>query len=142
MDCTNCGEELSEERAVAGYSYCTRPECAEACFEPVDVVALAVNKAADQYLLRRHLDIPEHPPRPTTRDENDSLGSLGLAARQPPERARAKGTSSRIARLEAELDAALADESDPARRRKLVDDHNAKLRNLNIRYRRSAQRRA
>ena len=34
----------------------------------------------------------------------------------------------------------LAVESDPARRRKLVDDHNAKIRRLNIRYRRSAQR--
>jgi hypothetical protein len=101
-----------------------------------------VNKAADQYLLRRHLDLPEHPERTAGADDGDSLGSLGLAGRQRPERARARGPSSRIARLEAELDAALAAESDPARRRKLVDDHNAKLRRLNIRYRRSAQRRA
>ena len=47
----------------------------------------AVNKAADQYLLRRHLDLPEHPPRPSTPDETDSLGALGLAGRQAPERA-------------------------------------------------------
>jgi hypothetical protein len=140
LHCTNCGDELTEERATLGYSYCTLPECVEACFEPADVVALAVNKAADQYLLRRHLDLPEHPARSSS-DDSDSLGALGLAGRPAPERARAKSASARIARLEAELDAALTDESDPARRRKLVNDHNAKLRRLNIRYRRSAQRR-
>ncbi len=141
MDCTNCGNELTTVRAASGYSYCTRRECVEACFEPVEVVALGVNKAADQYLLRRHLDLPAHPARPSTRDETDSLGALGLAGRPAPERP-AHRASSRIARLEAELDAALADESDPDRRRKLVDDHNAQLRRLNIRYRRSAQRRS
>jgi hypothetical protein len=141
LDCTNCGNELSPERAASGYSYCTRLECVEACFEPVEVVALGVNKAADQYLLRRHLDLPAHPARPSTLDDTDSLGALGLAGRQAPERARAHRASRRIARLEAELDAALAGESDPVRRRKLVDDHNAHLRRLNIRYRRSAQRR-
>jgi hypothetical protein len=140
LNCTNCGDQLTPERAELGYSYCTRPECVEACFEPVDVVALAVNKAADQYLLRRHLDLPEHPARSST-DDRDSLGALGLAGRQAPERARAKSVSTRIARLEAELDEALTAESDPVKRRKLVDDHNAKLRRLNIRYRRSAQRR-
>jgi hypothetical protein len=139
--CTNCGDELSSERSELGYTYCTRDECVAACFEPVDVVALAVNKAADQYLLRRHLDLPEHPPRPSTADD-DHLGALGLVARQPSERPRTRPTASRIARLERELDAALAAESDPERRRKLVNDHNAKLRRFNIRYRRSAQRRA
>jgi len=139
--CTNCGDELSSERTNLGYTYCTRDECVAACFEPVDVVALAVNKASDQYLLRRHLDLPEHPPRASVADD-DHLGALGLAGRPPSERPRARPTASRIARLEAELDAALAAESDPERRRKLVNDHNAKLRRFNIRYRRSAQRRA
>ena len=138
LHCTNCGDELSSERAELGYSYCTREECVAACFEPADVVALAVNKAADQYLLRRHLELPEHPPRPEV--DRDTLGALGLAGREAPEHPRARRTASRINRMEAELDAALAAESDPARRRKLVDDHNAKLRRLNIRYRRSAQR--
>jgi hypothetical protein len=141
LHCTNCGDELSSERSELGYSYCTRDECVAACFEPVAVVALAVNKASDQYLLRRHLDLPEHPARPSTSDD-DHLGALGLAGRQATERPRTRATASRIARLESELDAALAEESDPARRRKLVNDHNAKLRRLNIRYRRSAQRRA
>jgi hypothetical protein len=138
-NCTNCGDELSSERSELGYTYCTRDECVAVCFEPVDVVALAVNKASDQFLLRRHLDLPEHPARPAASDD-DHLGALGLAGRPPTERPRARATASRIARLESELDAALALESDPARRRKLVNDHNAKLRRLNIRYRRSAQR--
>ena len=78
LHCTNCGNELSSERSALGYSYCTREECVAACFEPVDVVALAVNKASDQYLLRRHLDLPEHPPRPEV--DRDTLGALGLSA--------------------------------------------------------------
>jgi hypothetical protein len=138
LHCTNCGNELTSERSALGYSYCTREECVAARFEPVDVVALAVNKASDQYLLRRHLDLPEHPPRPEV--DRDTLGALGLSGREKPERPRVRRTATRIARLEAELDAALAAEPDPARRRKLVDDHNAKIRRLNIRYRRSAQR--
>src|SRR6478752_5192338 len=91
LRCTNCGNELSSERTELGYSYCTREECVAACFEPVDVVALAVNKAADQYLLRRHLDLPEHPPRPEV--DRDTLGALGLAARAAPERPRARPTA-------------------------------------------------
>jgi hypothetical protein len=137
--CRNCGEELSRERVELGYDYCTRPECVEACFEPVDVVALGVNKAADQYLLRRHLDLPAAPARPPVRDD-DTLGALNPARPERTKRSRADTTAARIAALEAELDVALASEADPARRRKLVNDHNARLRRLNIRYRRSAQR--
>ena len=92
LHCTNCGDELSSERAELGYSYCTREECVAACFEPADVVALAVNKAADQYLLRRHLELPEHPPRPEI--DRDTLGALGLG------RTRGAGTSAGPARRE------------------------------------------
>jgi hypothetical protein len=138
--CRNCGEELSRERAALGYDYCTRPECVEACLEPVDVVALGVNKAADQYLLRRHLDLPAPRPRTPVAGDDDRLGALNPARPERARRSRAENTAARIAALEADLDAALATETDPARRRKLVNDHNAKLRRLNIRYRRSAQR--
>ena len=71
--------------------------------------------------------------RPATRTTHSDR-SVWREGNRPSARG-PKGTSSRIARLEAELDAALADEADPARRRKLVDDHNAKLRRLNIRFR-------
>jgi hypothetical protein len=40
------------------------------------------------------------------------------------------------------LEADLAREDDPARRAKLVNDFNARLRRLDIRYRRTAQRRS
>ena len=48
MSCRNCGGEFSAERAELGYDYCTKPECVEACLEPLNVVAVSVNKAADQ----------------------------------------------------------------------------------------------
>ncbi len=47
MKCRNCGGEFSAERAELGYDYCTSPACVEACLEPLNVVAVAVNKAAD-----------------------------------------------------------------------------------------------
>jgi hypothetical protein len=43
--------------------------------------------------------------------------------------------------LEAELDNALAQETDPEARNKLVNDFNARLRRFDIRYRRIRQRR-
>ena len=61
--CRNCDAELADERVALGYDYCTRDECVEACFEPLDVIAVAVNKASDQYVLKRDLgwsDPPEH----------------------------------------------------------------------------------
>src|SRR4051812_36752676 len=57
LHCKNCGARFSDERAELGYDYCSRAECVEACFEPLDVVAVAVNKASDQYVLRRDLDL-------------------------------------------------------------------------------------
>ena len=144
--CQHCGDELSRERAELGFTYCTRSECVDACLEPAEVVALGVNKAADQYLLRRHLDLPDPPVRtdaPDAPDPDDSLGGLNLGGRSPrPARSRRQRRSSaaRIAALEEQLEARLTEESDPDRRRKLVDDHNAAIRRLNIRYRQSSQR--
>jgi hypothetical protein len=137
LRCRNCGEEFSAERAELGYDYCTNRPCVEACLEPLDVVAVSVNKAADQYVLREHLHLPKH----VAESSIDGSGSLGLRFRKPPAHRRPPSTSDAIAQLESELDAKLAGEDDPARRRKLINDHNAKLRRLNIRYRRTAQRR-
>ena len=138
MRCRNCGGEFSAERAELGYDYCTSPACVEACLEPLNVVAVSVNKAADQYVLREHLRLPKHVAESSI---DAGSGSLGLRFRKPQTPRRPKGTSDAIAELEAELEAQLAVEDDPARRRKLTNDHNAKLRRLNIRYRRIAQRR-
>jgi hypothetical protein len=137
LKCRNCGGEFSAERANLGYDYCTSPPCVEACLAPLNVVAVSVNKAADQFVLRDHLHLPKH----VAESSIDAGGSLGLRVREPPTPRQPRSTSDAIGQLEAELDAKLAGEADPARRRKLLNDHNAKLRRLNIRYRRIAQRR-
>ena len=140
MQCKNCGGEVPAERAELGYDYCTEPNCVEACLEGLDLVAVHVNKASDQYVLRRQLDIPKDT---STR----SIDPVWAALQAPPVEhtartpKRPKSTQERIDELEAELDAALAAESDPRRRNKLVNDYNAKLRRFDIRYRRTRQRR-
>jgi hypothetical protein len=48
--CVTCGSELHPERAEK-YDYCTRPECREQSARPLTIAAVAVNKAADQYLV-------------------------------------------------------------------------------------------
>jgi hypothetical protein len=56
------------------------------------------------------------------------------------DRPQTKTTVQVIDELEAELDAALAVETDPRKRNKLINDYNAKLRHFDIRYRRTRQR--
>ena len=48
--CVTCGSELHPERAEK-YNYCTKRECREENARPVTLAAVAVNKAADQYLV-------------------------------------------------------------------------------------------
>jgi hypothetical protein len=140
LECTHCGAVIEPERVEAGYDYCTRDECVEACFEPLDVIAVAVNKASDQYVLKRDLDWSDPPARESVPDEGGWMS--GLSARRAPPISKSTSTAARIAALETQLDADLAQESDPVRRAKLVNDFNARLRRLNIRYHRTAQRRA
>jgi hypothetical protein len=46
--CVTCGDELHPERAEK-YDYCTKPDCQERNAKGLDIVAIGVNKAADQY---------------------------------------------------------------------------------------------
>lgn len=48
--CITCGRELHPDRAKK-YNYCMAPECQEKNLKDQTVVAIGVNKAADQYLL-------------------------------------------------------------------------------------------
>ena len=48
--CVTCGEELHPERAEK-YDYCTRPECQRRNARGLDVAAVGVNKAADQFVI-------------------------------------------------------------------------------------------
>ena len=48
--CVTCGSELHPERAEK-YDYCMAPDCQEKNLKGLTMVAIGVNKAADQYLL-------------------------------------------------------------------------------------------
>jgi hypothetical protein len=48
--CVTCGDELHPERAEK-YDYCTKSECRRRNARGLDVVAVGVNKAADQFIV-------------------------------------------------------------------------------------------
>jgi hypothetical protein len=48
--CVTCGDELHTERAER-YDYCTKPECRKQNARGLRVVAVGVNKAADQFVV-------------------------------------------------------------------------------------------
>jgi hypothetical protein len=49
-NCVTCGVELHPERAEK-YDYCTNPECLKSNSKGLPMVAVGVNKAADQYVV-------------------------------------------------------------------------------------------
>jgi len=49
-NCVTCGDELHPERAEK-YDHCTKPECVDRNNQGLPVVAIGVNKAADQYVV-------------------------------------------------------------------------------------------
>jgi hypothetical protein len=141
MKCRNCGESLSAERVELGYDYCTEQPCVDECLKGLDVVAVHVNKASDQYVLREQLDIPDQ--RATWSVDPGWAPLLAPPAKRAArghDRPQTKTTVQVIDELEAALDAALAVETDPRKRNKLINDYNAKLRHFDIRYRRTRQR--
>jgi hypothetical protein len=48
--CITCGSELHPDRAQK-YNYCMKPECQEKNLKGLTMVAVGVNKSAEQYLL-------------------------------------------------------------------------------------------
>jgi hypothetical protein len=48
--CVTCGKELHPERAKK-YSYCMSRDCQEKNAKPLTMVAIGVNKAAEQYMI-------------------------------------------------------------------------------------------
>jgi DNA-binding NarL/FixJ family response regulator len=78
--CVTCGKELHPERAKK-YDYCMSRECQEKNAKPLTMVAIGVNKAAEQYML-----LDEH-----TKDElasgkyhDQRRGSFGTSLPSPP----------------------------------------------------------
>jgi hypothetical protein len=132
LKCRNCGDVVSEERADAGYDYCVKPACVEACIRPLNVVAVGVNKSNDQLALREQLDIP----RIAARTRTDG-GQYGIAHRPERRQPEVLTDGQLITRMRLDLEALLADCRDPAERANLIDAHNARVRRMNIRYRRT-----
>jgi hypothetical protein len=132
LKCRRCGDPVSEERTDAGYDYCMKPACVEACIRPLNVVAIAVNKSNDQLALREQLDIP----RIGGRSRVDG-GQYGVAYRPAQREPEVLTDGQRIARRRQVLEARLEDRDDKAERARLIDAYNARVRRMNIRYRRS-----
>jgi hypothetical protein len=109
MECKNCGEDVDPRRAELGYDYCTRRDCQERCVDRVELAAVAVNKASDQYV-RADEVVPEGPsarwgidPEPT--DDEEPARTRG---REAPRARRGSSTTKKLERAAARLDAELA----------------------------------
>jgi hypothetical protein len=104
--CVTCGSELHPERAEK-YDYCTKRGCRERNARPQTIVAVAVNKAADQYMVlnertRRDLAAGRYQDQrksAAVTDERVDLGTAGRPGRAArparPTRAPDRGSSSR-----------------------------------------------
>jgi hypothetical protein len=84
--CVTCGAELHPERAVR-YDYCTAPDCQEKNFKPLTMVAIGMNKAADELLI---LDEPTREALATGkyRDQRKAIAGRTPAPAAVPRRPR------------------------------------------------------
>jgi hypothetical protein len=80
--CITCGSELHPDRA-AKYDYCMAPECQRKNLKGLEMVAVGVNKAAEQYLL---LDQQTKDDLATGKYADQRRGSFGtsLPSAAPP----------------------------------------------------------
>jgi DNA-directed RNA polymerase subunit N (RpoN/RPB10) len=96
-DCITCGSELHPERAER-YDYCTKRECRERNARPLTIAAVAVNKAADQYLVldeRAKEDLAAGRYQDRRKSSSVTDGPARGGARTPPTRNKpARRTSS------------------------------------------------
>ena len=77
--CVTCGARLHPERA-AKYAYCMSPECQEKNARGLAMVAVGVNKAAEQYLL---LDDQTKADLAGGKYHDQRRGSFGTSAAAP-----------------------------------------------------------
>ena len=78
--CVTCGSELHPERAEK-YGYCMAPECQEKNLKGLTMVAVGVNKSAEQYLLLDE-ETKDELARGKYRDQR--RGSFGTSTSSPP----------------------------------------------------------
>ena len=77
-NCVTCGKKLQPERAEK-YDYCTDPECRERNARSLDIVAIGVNKAADQFVV-----LDERTKREMERGRFKKLPEAGGSLLLPP----------------------------------------------------------
>ena len=78
--CITCGRELHPERAKK-YNYCMSPECQEKNLKGLTMVAVGVNKAADELMI---LDDRTREDLASGRLRDQRRGSFGTSAPAPP----------------------------------------------------------
>jgi hypothetical protein len=74
LTCTECGEQLVEERGALGYDYCTRPVCQKKRYRGPKVTAIGVNKSADVFLVADDAEIVRRGESGEFGKKNTSLG--------------------------------------------------------------------
>ena len=85
--CITCGSELHPDRAKK-YNYCMAPECQEKNLKGLTMVAVGVNKSAEQYLL---LDEQTKDELASGKFADQRRGSFGTSV--PSAEAAAEGTA-------------------------------------------------
>jgi hypothetical protein len=78
--CITCGQELHPDRARK-YGYCMSRECQEKNARPLTMVAVGVNKSAEQYLL---LDEQTQDDLASGKYRDQRRGSFGTSAASAP----------------------------------------------------------
>ena len=78
--CVTCGRELHPERAKK-YNYCMSRECQETNAKGLTMVAVGVNKAAEQYMI---LDERTQEELASGKYHDQRRGSFGTSASSPP----------------------------------------------------------
>jgi DNA-binding NarL/FixJ family response regulator len=84
--CVTCGSELHPERAEK-YDYCTRRECQRQNARGLEILAVGVNKAADQY------EVVDGRTRAETAARADPAGRPAVGRARRPARARPRRPS-------------------------------------------------
>ena len=96
-NCITCGAELHPERAEK-YNYCMSPECQEKNLKGLTMVAVGVNKAAEQYLLLDEDTKDELASGKYHDQRRGSFGTSGTAAASPDAATTSTTTASQRAR--------------------------------------------
>ena len=81
--CITCGSDLHPDRAKK-YNYCMAPECQEKNLKGLTMVAIGVNKSAEQYLLLDEQTRDELAAGKFADQRRGSFGTSVPASSQPP----------------------------------------------------------